>query len=191
MGIADGDTFTLLTADKKQIKVRLAEIDTPERAQPFGTRARQALSDMIFAKDVLVIQQDIDRYERLVGHVYIGDTHVNRKLVQDGMAWVYRQCSKDKSLLQDEQEARQAKHGLWSLPSTEQVPPWEWRKGVKTNGTAKAVEKKQEAKKFTCGTKTKCSEMTNCEEAMYYLNECGLTRLDGDKDGTPCEALCK
>lgn len=190
VGIADGDTFTLLTADKQQLKVRLAEIDTPERAQPFGTRSRQALSDLIFAKDVLVIQQDMDRYGRLVGHVYIGDTHVNRKLVQDGMAWVYRQYSKDKTLLQDEQEARQAKRGLWSLPSTDQVPPWEWRRGIKANGTAKAVEQKQEAKKFTCGTKTKCGEMISCEEAMFYLKECGLTRLDGDKDGTPCEALC-
>jgi endonuclease YncB( thermonuclease family) len=60
VGIADGDTFTLLTSDKQQIKVRLAEIDTPEKAQPFGTRARQALSDLIFAKDVRVVQQDLE-----------------------------------------------------------------------------------------------------------------------------------
>ena len=191
VGIADGDTFTLLTSDKQQIKVRLSEIDTPERAQPFGTRARQALSGLIFSKDVLVVQEDIDRYGRLVGHVYVGDMHVNRQLVKDGMAWVYRQYSKDKTLLQDEQEAREAKRGLWSLPSTEQVPPWEWRRGAKTNNLAKAGEKKQEAKKFTCGTKRYCKEMTSCEEAEYYLNECGLTRLDGDKDGVPCESLCK
>ena len=54
VGIADGDTFTLLTPDKQQIKVRLSEIDAPEKAQPFGTRSRQALSDLIFSKDVLV-----------------------------------------------------------------------------------------------------------------------------------------
>lgn len=191
VAIADGDTFALLTVDKQQVKVRLSEIDTPERAQPFGTRARQALSDLIFSKQVRVVQEDIDRYGRLVGHVYVGGIHVNRQLVRDGMAWAYRQYLKDKSLLQDEQEARQAKRGLWSLPSTEQVPPWEWRKGKKTNNQARSAERKQEAKKFTCGTKRYCKEMVSCEEAEFYLNECGLTRLDGDKDGVPCESLCK
>jgi endonuclease YncB( thermonuclease family) len=197
VAVSDGDTFTLLTSDKKQVKVRLAEIDTPESNQPFGTRAKQALSDLIFAKDVRVMQQDLDRYGRVVGHVYIANTHVNRKLVQDGMAWVYRQYCKDKSLLVDEQIARDAKRGLWNLPSTEQVPPWEWRRGNVTAkpdraiNTAAANDKKQNGQKFKCGTKTKCSEMVSCDEAMFYLNECGLTRLDGDKDGVPCESLCK
>ena len=71
VAISDGDTFTLLTTDKKQIKVRLSEIDTPEKGQPFGSRTQEALSDLIFSKDVLVIQDDIDRYGRLVGHVYV------------------------------------------------------------------------------------------------------------------------
>jgi len=43
---------------------------------------------------------------------------------------------------------------------------------------------------FTCGGKTKCSQMTSCAEAYYYLNKCGLTRLDRDKDGIPCESIC-
>ena len=191
VGVSDGDTFTLLTSNKQQVKVRLSEIDTPERAQPFGTQARQTLSDLIFSKDVLVVQDDIDRYGRLVGQVYVGGTHVNRKMVQEGMAWVYRQYLKDNTLLEDEQQAKAAKRGLWSLPSTEQVPPWEWRRGVKTNNRSKAAEKNQEAKKFTCGAKTKCSEMASCEEAMFYLRECGLARLDGDGDGVPCESLCQ
>ena len=114
IGISDGDTFTLLSADKQQIKVRLSEIDTPEKAQPFGTRSRQALSDLIFSKDVLVVQDDIGRYGRLVGQIYVDDTHVNRKMIQEGMAWVYRQYLKDESLLQDEEAAREAKRGLWS-----------------------------------------------------------------------------
>ncbi len=40
VSIADGDTFTLLTADKQQIRIRLAEIDTPESGQPYGNRAK-------------------------------------------------------------------------------------------------------------------------------------------------------
>lgn len=188
VGISDGDTFTLLTKDKKQIKVRLAEIDTPERAQPFGTRARQALSDLIFSKEVLVIQYDIDHYGRLVGHTYINNIHVNRKMVQGGMAWVYRQYLKDQTLLQDEKEAREARRGLWSLPGTEQVPPWEWRKGNQSSTTKKKPAENNT--KFKCGRKRFCKEMSSCEEAKYYLENCGLSRLDGDNDGVPCETLC-
>ena len=188
VSISDGDTFTLLTSDKQQIKVRLSEIDAPEKAQPFGTRSRETLSDLIFSKDVLVVQDDIDRYGRLVGQVYVGSIHVNRKMVQEGMAWVYRQYINDETLLQDEQAAKEAKRGLWSLPSTEQVPPWEWRKGSRANTTKKEpIENKPE---FECGTKRYCKEMTSCEEAKYYLEHCGLTRIDGDGDGVPCEKLC-
>ena len=189
VGIADGDTFTLLTSDKQQIKVRLSEIDAPEKAQPFGTRSRETLSDLIFSKDVLVVQDDIDRYGRLVGQVYVGSIHVNRKMVQEGMAWVYRQYMKDETLLQDEQAAREAKRGLWSLPGTEQVPPWEWRKGNRSATTKK--EPTENNPEFKCGTKRYCKEMSSCEEARYYLEHCGLTRLDGDGDGVPCESLCQ
>lgn len=190
VAIADGDTFTFLTSGNRQIKVRLAEIDTPEKAQPFGTRAKQALSNLIFCQEVKVIEADVDRYGRLVGHVYIGKVHVNRKMVQDGMAWVYRQYMQDKTLLFDEQQARESGLGLWNLPPHEQVPPWEWRRGVKSKSKAPVVVYAKDSKDFTCEGKTKCSEMINCEEARFYLEKCGLTRLDGDKDGIPCESKC-
>jgi deoxyribonuclease-1 len=44
---------------------------------------------------------------------------------------------------------------------------------------------------WTCGTKTTCSQMSSCEEAKFYLTQCGLTRLDGDGDGIPCASLCR
>ena len=110
-------------------------------------------------------------------------------MVQEGMAWVYRQYLKDQTLLQDEQAAREAKRGLWSLPSTEQVPPWEWRKGERIATPAK--ESSGHDPEFECGTKRYCREMTSCEEAKYYLEQCGLSSLDGDGDGSPCESLCQ
>lgn len=191
VGIADGDTFTFLTAENRQIKVRLAEIDTPEKAQPYGTRAKQALSDLIFGKEVRVMEADMDRYGRLVGHVYVGNIHVNRRMVQEGMAWVYRQYMHDKSLLLDEQQARASKRGLWSLPAHDQVPPWDWRRGVKSTKGKTPVVQAKVSSNFTCEGKTRCSEMISCEEAMFYLKNCGLTRLDGDKDGVPCESICQ
>ena len=189
VGISDGDTFILLTPDKQQVKVRLSEIDAPEKAQPFGAKSRQALSDLIFSKDVLVVQDDIDRYGRLVGQVYVDGIHVNRKMVQEGLAWAYRQYLKDQTLLQDEQAAKEAKRGLWSLPYTEQIPPWEWRRGERT--ATSNDETKENSAEFECGTKRYCKEMSSCEEAMYYLENCGLSRLDGDGDGVPCESLCQ
>ena len=90
VGISDGDTLTLLTPEKQQIRVRLGEIDTPESRQPYGTRARQALSDLAFGKEARVVVQDTDRYGRTVGRVYVGDLDVNADMVKQGAAWVYR-----------------------------------------------------------------------------------------------------
>jgi endonuclease YncB( thermonuclease family) len=47
VGITDGDTLTLLV-DRTQHKIRLAQIDTPERGQPWAARASQALADKVF-----------------------------------------------------------------------------------------------------------------------------------------------
>ncbi len=116
VGVHDGDTLTLLDAEKRQVKIRLAEIDTPESAQPYGSRAKQALSDLVFGRDVLVDVQDIDRYGRTVGRVSVGGTDVNAALVAAGAAWVYRQYAKDPQLFALEAEARAAQQGLWALP---------------------------------------------------------------------------
>lgn len=112
VGISDGDTLTLLTADKRQVKVRLAEIDTPERAQPYGTRAQQQL----FGKQAELQVQDTDRYGRTVARVIVNGQDVNREMVREGAAWVYRAYNRDKSLLAVEADAQARKRGLWALP---------------------------------------------------------------------------
>jgi endonuclease YncB( thermonuclease family) len=123
VGISDGDTLTLLTPEKQQVKVRLAEIDTPESRQPYGTRAKQALSDLAYGKEARVVVQDTDKYGRTVGRMYIGSVDVNAELVRQGAAWVYRQYARDQSLYALENEAKAAKRGLWSLPEAERIPP--------------------------------------------------------------------
>jgi hypothetical protein len=77
VGVSDGDTLTLLTAEKQPIKIRLAEIDTPESKQPYGQRAKQALSELAFGKPVRVVVQDSDRYGRTVGRAFVGDVDVS------------------------------------------------------------------------------------------------------------------
>ena len=126
IGIADGDTFTLLVG-REQLRIRLAEIDTPEKGQPYGNRARQALSELIYDKTVRVVEIDHDRYGRVVGRVYVGSIDVNAEMVRRGAAWVYRKYAKDPSLYELENEARSARRGIWALPETEREPPWKWR----------------------------------------------------------------
>src|SRR5262245_2080033 len=66
IGITDGDTIRVLTADKQQIRGRIAFIDAPERGQAFGQRAKQAMSELVFGKDVELHPHTVDRYGRLV-----------------------------------------------------------------------------------------------------------------------------
>jgi len=127
VGITDGDTLTLLVEGKQQVKVRLAEIDTPESRQPYGKRAKQELSALAFNKIARVQVQDTDRYKRTVGRVFVDGLDVNAEMVRRGAAWVYRKYVLDARLFKLEEEARREKRGLWKLPESERVPPWEWR----------------------------------------------------------------
>lgn len=194
VGVADGDTITVLTDGRESIRIRLAEIDAPEKSQAFGQRSKQALSDMVFGKTVRVEQKDVDRYGRVVGRIFIGGTDVNAEQVRQGMAWAYRQYLRDTTLITVEKEAREARRGLWSDPHP--VPPWEYRHGGrgKSVGVDAPLRLGREARDGEsarqCGAKRYCSQMTSCEEARYYLTQCGVSSLDRDGDGIPCESLC-
>lgn len=85
--IADGDTLTILVA-RERMKIRLAEIDTPKKAQPFGNKAKKALGELAFGKQAWVVELDRDRYGRIVCRIYIGALDVNAEMVRLGYAWV-------------------------------------------------------------------------------------------------------
>ncbi len=133
IAIADGDTFTLLTADKRQVKIRLAEIDAPESGQPYGNKSKQALSGLIFGKDVRVVVQTTDRYGRTVGRPYVSSLDICEEMVRTGAAWAYREYLIDRSLLTIEAEAKAHKRGLWGLSEAQNMPPWEWRRSGGSN----------------------------------------------------------
>lgn len=128
VSISDGDTLTVLTAQQHQVRIRLSDIDAPERRQPYGDRSRQALAELAFGRNVRVEVRDTDRYGRTVGRIFAGTVDVSAEMVRRGAAWVFRRYSHDPMLLRLEAEARAARRGLWSLPSAEQVAPWEWRR---------------------------------------------------------------
>jgi endonuclease YncB( thermonuclease family) len=192
VGVHDGDTVTLLIAGNQQVKVRLAQIDAPESDQAFGQRSKQSLSNMVFNKTVKVEKETIDKYGRTVGTIFVDGLDANSEQVKRGMAWAYRKYLHDQSLVQAEEEARQSKVGLWSDPNP--MPPWEYRHGGRnagfTNQTLPKAEPSSLPVSSSCGSKRYCKEMASCEEARLYLTQCGLSRLDSDGDGVPCESLC-
>jgi Micrococcal nuclease (thermonuclease) homologs len=124
--IADGDTFTILTSDNKQVKIRLHGIDCPEKAQPFGTKAKQFTSELVFGKTIKAQIKDTDRYNRVIAIVTVGNRTVNEELLMSGFAWHYKKYDNSPWYAQLEEAARAARFGLWEDHNP--IPPWEWRK---------------------------------------------------------------
>jgi endonuclease YncB( thermonuclease family) len=140
IGVTDGDTITVLDADRQQHKIRLQGIDAPEKAQPFGQRSKKNLSRLVFNKEVRVEWEKRDRYRRIVGKVWVQPAScptcpmtldVGHAQITVGLAWWYRRYATEQSP-QDrgayefsEQEARAKRVGLWR--DADQMPPWEWR----------------------------------------------------------------
>jgi len=129
VGVADGDTIAVLQ-NSKQYKIRLYGIDTPEKKQDFGQKAKRFTSDMVFRKDVKIISYGTGKYGRTIGLVYVGQKCLNEELIKKGFAWVYKQyCSESfcNEWFQLEREARQNKLGLWIYDNP--ISPWDFRRG--------------------------------------------------------------
>jgi len=125
--VTDGDSINILH-NGKQLRIRLAEIDAPERGQPFWKKSKEALADYVAGKEVEVVEIDIDRYKRIVGQVYVGDLWVNGALVRGGFAYVYPRYATTERLYEFEREAKESQVGIWKLPEKERIKPWVWRK---------------------------------------------------------------
>lgn len=130
VGVSDGDTITALCRDNQQLKVRLAEIDAPEKVQPFGQASKKSLSDLCFGKQAEITTHGLDRYGRSIGRVSCEGTDANAEQVRRGLAWVYDKYVTDRTLYPIQDVARQECRGLWSDKNP--VPPWEWRKALRS-----------------------------------------------------------
>ena len=120
VGVADGDTVTVLDSAKVQYKIRLTGIDAPEKAQPYGQVSKKSLSDLVFNKDVEISWEKRDRYQRILGKVLLDKQDICLEQVKRGMAWHYKQYQSDQSQEDRtsydlaEKKAREAKLGLWA-----------------------------------------------------------------------------
>lgn len=132
VGMADGDTITVLEANNTQHKIRLQGIDAPEKAQAFGQKSKQSLHQLIHNKQVSVEFQKKDKYGRIVGKVLHEGTDVCLEQIKLGMAWHYKQYASEQSKEDRETyalaelRAQSQKIGLWK--DTNAIPPWEFRK---------------------------------------------------------------
>ena len=125
--VADGDTVTVLDADKVQHRVRLYAIDAPEKAQAFGQKSKERLSHYVFGKDVAVEWKSKDRYGRILGTLFVDGRDVNLQMVRDGFAWHYKRYDSSPVYAAAEAEARQARRGLWA--DADAIPPERFRHG--------------------------------------------------------------
>lgn len=125
VGVTDGDTIKVLCG-RTELRVRLAQIDAPERNQAFGSRAKEVLSDLVFDREVRLDLGSKDRYGRDIATVWRGRLDINREMVRLGFAWAYRKYLEDLSLLDDEAAARAAGRGLWR--DADPVAPWDFRR---------------------------------------------------------------
>ena len=181
IAVMDGDTLMVLRGSEK-IKIRLVNIDAPEKSQAYGKESRDALLASVLKKQVRVSSQAVDNYGRMIAEIHVNGRSVNEEMVASGMAWEYSHFHRNKHYLALQSAAQQAHLGLWSQ-TDKPVPPELWRKQHPASG---ASVKRNEA----CGSKRYCSQMLSCVEAKFYLTQCGVKSLDGNGDGVPCEALC-
>ena len=126
IGIKDGDTVEVIDKLNKITILRLAEVDCPEKKQPFGTKAKQFTSDAIYLKTIKYIVTDKDRYGRSVAKIFYQNKYLSAEIIRNGMGWHYKKYSKSEVLALYEQQARSRKIGLWMDPNP--VYPSEWRK---------------------------------------------------------------
>ena len=195
--VVDWDTVKI-TLNKKSVSIRLIGIDAPESSalrfgyiECFGNEAKKYLTKLIANKSVK-IETDIsqgayDKYDRLLGYIILSGQNINQRMIADGYAreYTYDLPYLYQQIFKSAQKTASAKN-LWL------------RSATACSGARKDITKSilptqgvLTGTKLTCGTKKTCGEMNSCNEAKYYLTICGLSKLDGDKDGTPCESLCK
>lgn len=158
VAISDGDTVTVLDVNKVQHKIRVAGIDAPEKAQDFGNRSKEHLSDLVFGKVVSIPETKVDKYGRTVSRIIVNGTDAGLEQIKAGLAWHYKQyeieqnASDRTSYSAAEVKAKAARLGLWSQGAP--VRPQDFRHGAESIIPAKAIGSGSEC---PCGTNSFCT----------------------------------
>ena len=136
VAVSDGDTVTLLDANKTQHRIRIDGIDAPERSQPYGQRARQSLAALAHGRAARADCPKVDRYGRAVCRVYVDGVDVGLEQIRRGYAWHYVKYAHEQRAVDRERyaraesDARSAHAGLWSF--SDPIPPWDYRRAPRS-----------------------------------------------------------
>lgn len=187
--VIDGDTIDIEINGKKE-NIRLIGIDAPESGQCFGnestSKAHKLLSSQVIVLEKDPSQDERDRYGRLLGYIFLSDgTNIQELMIREGFVreYTYSKPYKYQSLFKNAQvEAQNNKRGLWqdgacSIPTIEPKPSGSVQNNVQGS--------------YTCDCSKLCGQIQTCDEAYFQLNNCSCTKRDSDKDGVPCESLCR
>jgi endonuclease YncB( thermonuclease family) len=196
--IVDGDTLWLKTAaDGEPVVIRLEGIDAPESCQAGGAEATQALNALALNRSVTVRVAAKDDHGRTVAKVFDGDKDVGDRMVRDGHAWSMRYKYDRGPYVAEERMAIALKRGVHAEDGA--VMPRDFRQrngpceGAKPPAAAAAPSPSAvkvaaaSGSAYRCDQRTYCSQMTSCEEATWFLQHCPGVKMDGNRDGVPCE----
>jgi micrococcal nuclease len=128
--VIDGDTVLFKpdrygAASRAFLKVRLADIDAPEKDQPFGEASARALSAWVLNQRVEIDTVATDVYGRTIARIRAGELRVNAEMVRQGFAWASTWSRSNSALMDAQQAARRTQRGLWQDDAP--TPPWVWR----------------------------------------------------------------
>lgn len=193
--VIDGDTIQVVVDSKKET-LRLIGIDTPETVDPrkpvqcFGKEASAKAKSLLSGKSVRLesdpTQGERDKYQRLLRYVFLeAGTNFNKLMISEGYAheYTYNTPYKYQSEFKHAQkEAEASKVGLWAdgACSSSNIEP---KPSGNVQNNAQGV--------YACDCSKLCGQISSCDEAYYQLNQCGCSKRDSDRDGVPCESICR
>ena len=196
--VIDGDSLVFRPdAGGAALEVRLKDIDAPEGCQDGGPEAREYLREFVHNKPATLVTLGKDSYGRTLGELTVDGMLVNQRLVAEGHAWSLRGRSNHGAYVKQEKVAMALKRGLHATPGA--IQPWDFRRrhgrcgGPQPPATAIVAPVSQPpapllaAPGFRCDGRTHCSQMRSCAEAEYFLAHCPGVKMDGNRDGVPCE----
>ncbi|HEY6133285.1 MAG TPA: thermonuclease family protein [Rubrivivax sp.] len=195
--VTDGDSLWLQpTFPVPPVEVRLAGIDAPEICQVWGTQSRDALKALVEGQRITLRTAGVDTYQRTLGSVLLDGLDVNVRMVEEGHAWSTRTKWDRGPLVKQERMAKALGRGLHS--QTGAVMPKEFRAGhgpcpptaasaVNITPAAVTLPAAATSAAYRCDGRTHCSQMSSCAEATYFLRHCPGVKMDGNRDGVPCE----
>lgn len=200
--VFDGDSLLFQPAGGgKPLEVRLQDIDAPEICQPGGTESRAYLQAFVQDKPARLDTGPADTYGRTLAVLTVDDMNVNLRMVAEGHAWSLRTKWNRGTFVAQEKMAAALKRGLHGSPGAIQPSEWRRSKGPCSEGAASAPASAAKPVRssaapaavavaggaFRCDGRTYCSQMTSCAEARYFLANCPGVKMDGNRDGEPCE----